>query len=479
MKLIKSVLIFFLMVLLNFNVVYADEEIDNTEFTVWYVSDIQGCFDGGAGTDWLGTALSDLENNNISWDIALFLGDQAEEWLGDVGEQNQLVEDELWEYLDNVTYGGRTHNRSDVYMMPGNHDSDTVKSGDRPWSFKELSNGTDSWNPWEVFEWSVEDNLTQNSWRKYPLNVELSGYDGFNNDADTDEYWYTFGIENYTFDVGNLRFITAIGSLNHPNLYSFYDVNNWIDRVVNNDSERMVIMNGHYRLNATSQSTRVYDGDGNTSGWLYADNVTQHQFACEEFMDNDNFVMWFGGHQHGIPVISYYNDDFNWNQTTVFTQTLKEYNDAFGYDTDNDHNITHINAASLGDHSSECNHPAIWSLFVTFTNNSKDVKVKARMHTAWLNDDNSWYQDSDEVNYPNEDFNTWCNFSYRYVNDTAAWGTEYTFELPMEFLLNGPVDEVASVDGDYQYVADFATSLFIISVTVVSLNYFRKFGGIL
>ena len=257
MKLIKSILIIVTLIFFNCNVVHSNQEVDNTEFTVWYVSDIQGCFDGGAGVDLLGTALLDLENNNISWDIALFLGDQAEEWLGDVGEQNQLVEDELWEYLDNVTYGGVTHNRSDVYMMPGNHDSDTVISGDRPWSFKELSNGDDSWNPWEVFEWSEEDYLTQNSWRKYPINVNLSGYDGFNNDADTDEYWYTFGIENYTFDVGNLRFIMGIGSLNHPNLYSYFEVNDWIDYVVNDNTNKMVIMNGHYRLNATSQSTRV------------------------------------------------------------------------------------------------------------------------------------------------------------------------------------------------------------------------------
>jgi len=432
------------------------ETVDHTQFTVWYTSDIH------SDVSSLTTALNDLKNNDITWDIALFLGDLVENWAGNCGVKIQNeIENTLKSNLNDITYGGRTHNRSDVYFVLGNHDTATETTSG--WHYHDdyyepnWGDGTNFWNP---YDWDESHPGDENNWRRFPINLTDSDYDGINDDNPASDNpsdpggndRYVYGVENYTFDVGNLKFICLAMPPEHqrfPNASL-----NWMEKIIDNNPNKMIIINMHYRLDNRSANPRLCDKawDGVSAFGKYCDG-TDYGYARESHPDyietlnkvvaKPNVIMWCGGHLHGFP--SYWDNYDHRNHSMVFIENTS----ATGIQsvvngTYPPHNVTHLNVASLGKTTSEINHPASWGFFLTFTNNSRKVIIKARWHQNWLCDTNNWYQQPNGIDYPDEHASTWGNFSVTVQKNVSdKEGTfeglqrEYVFYLPEPFVLKG------------------------------------------
>lgn len=442
-KFLLSLLIFSALIVgsnLLSNAISAESQAGNETFTIWLHSDVQGDFPGGAGgdPDALRDALDDLENNDITWDIAIQTGDIIKPADYTEGAVTNLADytSYLWTRLDNITYGGRTHNRSDYYYVMGNHDvwsggEGRVMSDD----YGPLWDSSDSygvvWNPHDI-------------WHPYP--IEAENYDGLNDDYPSRSEFWSSGAGNYTFDVGNLRFLV----LNNPppNQRNPDDkIISWINRTVNS-TDKMCFLLQHYNMaNRTGcrWDSAIEDDryDSDPDSW-----VSKYRTILKY---NQNFVGWFGGHKHNKP-----NGIGLWSGLQEYSWSKKKYTVVHEEKTSASdcnaplaiaHNILHINSASLGTTDSQPDNNSgttpVFSFFLTFTNNSQDVEIKCRYHRAWTDS---------ETGYPDVSDDSWGPFSVTKQTDAddktgtvmdeydGAYDhgmvTSYTYTLPEMFYFN-------------------------------------------
>ncbi|HTM50431.1 MAG TPA: hypothetical protein VL285_17175, partial [Bryobacteraceae bacterium] len=319
---------------------------------LWVFSDAHVGTDLRRGRSSLADALTQSEQGDFNWDLALDLGDQS-------GGQATPQDDE-GEQVVRQFKALRKHRREDIYNVCGNHDRSGLKE-ERNWWWRKWVDPTG-----ENTRYSGVDR------RRRPYAIEGS--------------W-----ERYSFRAGNLLFL-MMSDINEPSQkigrgdlggnpggVVSGETFEWWKKMVESNRDKIIISAHHYMLKNTTVASGEWEGmvkdaagawkshyhgyfpQGTPQGasYLYWVDSKPDAQAFEKYLEAQPgaTAMWLGGHTHTNP------DDRHGNKSHVETKW----------------GVHFVNASALTKyHSASKSTPM--SRLLTFQGNQ--VRIQCYLHTS-------------------------------------------------------------------------------------------------